>query len=196
MKKKKPKAKVRTKPKSKAKPRLKKKAKKPVRAKARPKASTKAKAAKTPTSLPAIELQTTGGATLRLSELTGKNVVLYFYPKDDTPGCTTEGCDIRDRYAQFQRSDTVVLGVSRDSVASHEKFKSKFGFPFELVSDPDEKLCRAFDVIRKKSLYGREYMGVDRSTFVFDKQGKLRKEYRAVKVDGHADELLNVLNQL
>jgi peroxiredoxin Q/BCP len=199
MAKKKSKAKPGARPKTKAKP---KKSAKPVRAKrrptakAKPKAAPKAAPAKTPASLPNMELQTTGGGSLKLSSLTGKNVVLYFYPKDDTPGCTTEGCDIRDRYAQFQRTDTVVLGVSRDSVASHEKFKSKFGFPFELVSDPEEKLCRAFDVMRKKSLYGREYIGVDRSSFVFDKQGKLRKEYRGVKVDGHADELLNVLNTL
>jgi peroxiredoxin Q/BCP len=208
MAKKKSKAKTKVKPKTKTKAKP-KKTRKPVRAKGKPKTRPKPKAkpkatkvtpaaapAKTPASLPDIELETTGGRRLNLSSLAGKNVVLYFYPKDDTPGCTTEGCDIRDRFAQFQRHDTVVLGVSRDSVASHEKFKSKFGFPFELVSDPDEKLCRRFDVIRKKSLYGREYMGVDRSTFVFDKQGKLRKEYRGVKVDGHADELLAVLNQL
>jgi len=146
--------------------------------------------------LPNIEVETTGGGRLRLSGLKGKNVVLYFYPKDDTPGCTTEGCDIRDRYPEFQRRDTVVLGVSRDGLESHEKFKAKFGFPFELVTDPNEKLCRSFDVIRKKSLYGKEYMGVDRSTFIFDKEGKLRKEFRGVQVTGHTDEILNELNKL
>ncbi|HKQ30856.1 MAG TPA: peroxiredoxin [Burkholderiales bacterium] len=145
--------------------------------------------------MPDIELQTTNGGRVRLSDLKGKNVILYFYPKDDTPGCTTEGCDIRDRYPRFQSSDAVVYGVSRDSIDSHERFKAKFGFPFELISDPDEKLCRTFGVIQKKSLYGKEYMGVDRSTFVYGKDGKLRKEFRSVKVDGHADELLNVLNQ-
>jgi peroxiredoxin Q/BCP len=162
---------------------------------ARRKAAKPATAARI-TQLPNLDVATTGGARLRLSDLKGKNVVLYFYPKDDTPGCTTEGCDIRDRYADFQRTDTVVLGVSRDSLASHEKFKSKFGFPFELVSDPDETLCRAFDVMRPKSLYGRQYIGVERSTFVFDKQGKLRKEFRGVKVAGHADELLQALNNV
>ena len=165
------------------------------RKKAKPKTTKpRTAAAGTVTRLPNLDVETTGGNRLRLSDLKGKNVVLYFYPKDDTPGCTTEGCDIRDRYADFQRADTVVLGVSRDSVASHEKFKAKFGFPFELVSDPDETLCRSFDVMRKKSLYGREYIGVERSTFVFDKQGKLRKEFRGVKVANHADELLQVLN--
>ena len=193
------KKKSKTKPKkkkTKARPRR----KPPVRAKAKKSKPKKAKsrtvAAAKLTALPNLEVDTTGGNRLRLSGLKGKNVVLYFYPKDDTPGCTAESCDIRDRYAQFQRNDTDVFGVSRDSVGSHEKFKSKFGFPFELISDPDETLCRTFDVMRKKSLYGREYIGVERSTFVFDKQGKLRQEYRGVKVDGHADELLSVLNQL
>ncbi len=150
----------------------------------------------TPQALPEIEIETTNGGRLRLSNLKGKNVVLYFYPKDDTPGCTNEGCEIRDRFPEFQRRDTVVLGVSRDSLGSHEKFKSKFGFPFELVADPDEKLCRTFGVIKKKSLYGKEYMGIDRSTFIFDKAGRLRKEFRGVQVAGHADEILNELNKL
>jgi peroxiredoxin Q/BCP len=203
------KSKPKTKPKKKAKAKAAaKKTKKPVRAKAKSKAKAKTKSsaktkspamtatpARAPQSLPDIDVQTTNGGRVRLSDLKGKNVVLYFYPKDDTPGCTTEGCDIRDRYAQFQRTDTVVYGVSRDALDSHEKFKAKFGFPFELISDPDETLCRAFGVVQKKSLYGREYMGVDRSTFVYGKDGKLRKEFRSVKVEGHADELLNVLNQ-
>jgi len=158
-----------------------------------PKTPAKAKSA---TQLPDLTLATTGGKSVRLSGLKGKNVVLYFYPKDDTPGCTTEGCDIRDHFADFGRRNTVVLGVSRDSVASHENFKAKFRFPFDLVSDPDEKLCRAFDVIRQKSLYGRTYMGVDRSTFIFDTTGKLRKEFRGVKVPGHIDEILDELDKL
>jgi len=212
MAKKKTKSKSKLKPKKKAKAKAApKKVKKTARAKpkaAKPKAKVKAKikakpkaaampavVANAPFMLPDMEVQTTNGGRVRLSDLKGKNVVLYFYPKDDTPGCTTEGCDIRDRYPQFQRTDTVVYGVSRDSVDSHEKFKAKFGFPFELISDPDEKLCRAFGVIQKKSLYGKEYMGVDRSTFVYGKDGRLRKEFRSVKVDGHADELLNVVNQ-
>jgi thioredoxin-dependent peroxiredoxin len=210
MAKKKAKSKSKTKPKKKTKVKaVAKKTKKPARTKAKPKAKAKTKSkakpkavvgtpasvTSAPQTLPNIEVQTTNGGRVRLSDLKGKNVVLYFYPKDDTPGCTTEGCDIRDRYAQFQQKDTVVYGVSRDGVDSHEKFKAKFGFPFELIADPDEKLCRSFGVIQKKSLYGKEYMGVDRSTFVYGKDGKLRKEFRSVKVEGHADELLNVLNQ-
>jgi len=151
---------------------------------------------KSATQLPDLTLTTTGGKTIRLSDLKGKNVVLYFYPKDDTPGCTTEGCDIRDHFADFARLNAIVLGISRDSVASHENFKAKFRFPFDLVSDPDEKLCRAFDVIRQKSLYGRTYMGVDRSTFIFDTTGKVRKEFRGVKVPGHIDEILHELSKL
>ena len=162
-------------------------------AKRAPKAPARSKSA---TQLPDLTLATTGGKTIRLSDLKGKNVVLYFYPKDDTPGCTTEGCDIRDHFTEFGQRNTVVLGVSRDSVASHENFKAKFNFPFDLVSDPEEKLCRAFDVIRQKSLYGRTYMGVDRSTFIFDTTGKLRKEFRGVKVPGHIDEILHELGKL
>jgi peroxiredoxin Q/BCP len=147
-------------------------------------------------SLPAVEVATTSGKTLRLAELRGKPVVIYFYPKDDTPGCTTEGCDIRDNWGAFTRLDAVVLGVSRDSLASHERFKAKFGFPFELVSDEDEKLCKLFDVIREKSLYGKKYMGVDRSTFVFDRGGALRREWRGVKVPGHVQEVLAEVQKL
>jgi len=200
-KKKKARAKAKTKPKTKAKAKTKPKAKAAKsKAASKPKKKTvkasKAGAAALTrlTALPDMAVETTNGGRMKLSELKGKNVVLYFYPKDDTPGCTTEGCDIRDRYSEFQRTDTVVLGVSRDRLDSHEEFKAKFGFPFELVSDPEEKLCRAFDVMRKKSLYGKEYIGVDRSTFVFDKSGKLRKEFRGVQVAGHAEELLKELN--
>ena len=134
--------------------------------------------------------QATGDQTIRLKELRGKNVVLYFYPKDNTPGCTTEGQDFRDLHAKFKRANAMILGVSRDSLASHEKFKAKQRFPFELLSDPDEKLCKQFDVIREKTLYGRKFMGVERSTFLIDEDGKLRAEWRKVKVKGHAAEVL------
>ena len=132
----------------------------------------------------------TGDKTIQLKALRGKKVVLYFYPKDATPGCTTEGQNFRDLHARFKRQNTVILGVSRDSIASHEKFKAKQGFPFDLLSDPDEKLCKQFDVIKEKSLYGRKFMGVERSTFLVDADGKLRQEWRKVKVKGHAEEVL------
>jgi len=147
-------------------------------------------------SLPSIEVETTSGGRLSLADLKGKNVVLYFYPKDDTPGCTTEGCDIRDHFAEFQKLNAVVYGVSRDHIDSHERFKAKFGFPFELISDPDERLCRAFGVTQQKSLYGRTYMGIDRSTFIFDRTGVLRQSFRGVKVPGHVDQLLDELRKL
>lgn len=147
-------------------------------------------------SLPTLTLPTTGGKSLRLSDLKGKRVVLYFYPKDDTPGCTLESCDIRDHHREFMRRNAVVLGVSRDGLVSHEKFKSKYDLPFELVSDTDEKLCRVFDVIREKSLYGKKYMGIERSTFVFDETGKLRQTFRGVKVPGHVQQLLDELDKL
>lgn len=146
--------------------------------------------------LPPLEVETTGGQRLRLSDLKGRNVVLYFYPKDDTPGCTTEGCEIRDHYDEFEQHEAVVYGVSRDPLASHERFKARYSFPFELIADPDEKLCRAFGVMREKSLYGRSYLGVERSTFVFDKAGLLRKEFRGVKVPGHVEQVLDELRRL
>lgn len=139
--------------------------------------------------------ESTGGE-VRLKDLRGKNVVLYFYPKDATPGCTQEGQDFRDLHAKFKRQQTVIFGVSRDSLASHEKFKAKQEFPFELISDVDEKLCRTFDVIQEKSMYGRTFMGVERSTFLVDKDGKLRREWRRVKVKGHADEVLEAAREL
>ena len=135
----------------------------------------------------------TGDRTVHLKALRGKKIVVYFYPKDSTPGCTTEGQDFRDLHAKFRRQNAVVFGVSRDSLASHEKFKAKQKFPFELISDPDEKLCRQFDVIKEKSLYGRKFMGVERSTFLIDEQGKLRREWRKVKVKGHAAEVLEAV---
>ena len=146
--------------------------------------------------VPDAELQITGGKTLRLHDLKGQYTVLYFYPRDNTPGCTLEGQDFRDQHAQFKKLKTVIYGVSRDSLASHEKFKARHKFPFELVSDPDEKLCRLFDVIREKSLYGKKYMGVDRSTFILDKDGVLRREFRGVKVKGHVDEVLGEIRLL
>ena len=138
----------------------------------------------------------TSGKTIRLKSLRGKKVVLYFYPKDSTPGCTSEGEDFRDLHDRFKRAGAVVLGASRDSLASHEKFREKLQLPFDLLSDPDENLCRQFDVIREKSLYGRKFMGVERSTFLIDEQGKLRREWRKVRVKGHATEVLDAVKEL
>ncbi|MEX0709155.1 MAG: peroxiredoxin [Woeseia sp.] len=143
--------------------------------------------------VPDFTCKATGDKTIRLKDLRGKKVVLYFYPKDNTPGCTTEGQDFRDLHAKFKRQNSVILGVSRDSVASHEKFKSRQEFPFDLLSDDDEKLCQAFDVIQEKTLYGRKFMGVVRSTFLIDENGKLRQEWRKVRVKGHANEVLEAV---
>ncbi|CAH0312901.1 peroxiredoxin [Pseudomonas brassicacearum] len=132
----------------------------------------------------------TSGQTVSLAALKGKQVVIYFYPKDSTPGCTTEGRGFRDQYAQFQAANTEVFGISRDSLKSHENFKCKQEFPFELISDKDEAVCQLFDVIKLKKLYGKEYLGVDRSTFLIDKNGVLRQEWRGVKVPGHVDAVL------
>ena len=125
-----------------------------------------------------------------------KNVVIYFYPKDSTPGCTTEGQEFRDNYKKFKKYNTEILGVSRESIKSHENFKSKQNFPFELLSDPDEKVCKAFGVMKLKSMYGREYMGVDRSTFLINAKGKVLKEWRSVKVKGHVQEVLDATKEL
>ncbi len=138
----------------------------------------------------------TRNKTIKLKELRGQNVVIYFYPKDNTPGCTTEGQDFRDLHAKFRRQDSVILGVSRDSIASHEKFRDKQKLPFDLISDPDEKLCKKFDVIKEKTLYGRKFMGVERSTFLIDATGKLRREWRKVKVKGHAADVLEAVKGL
>lgn len=132
----------------------------------------------------------TGDQTIQLKSLRGKKVVLYFYPKDSTPGCTTESQEFRDLHAKFKRQNAVILGASRDSLASHEKFRDKHKFKFDLLSDPDEKLCKQFDVIKEKNLYGRKFMGIERSTFLIDENGKLRQEWRKVKVKGHAAEVL------
>ena len=137
-----------------------------------------------------FQIPATSEKTVSLSQLKGKQVVIYFYPKDSTPGCTTEGQGFRDHYAEFQAANTEVFGVSRDSLKSHENFKAKQGFPFELLSDKDEALCQLFDVIKLKKLYGKEYLGVDRSTFLIDNDGVLRHEWRGVKVPGHVEAVL------
>ncbi len=145
---------------------------------------------------PAFENPATGDQTISLASLKGKNVVLYFYPKDSTPGCTTEGQNFRDSYEAFQDADTEILGVSRDSVRSHENFKAKQDFPFHLLSDKEETLCKAYDVIKEKNMYGRKSMGIERSTFVIDKQGNLAREWRKVRVKGHVDEVLEFVKSL
>ncbi|MBX8483695.1 peroxiredoxin [Pseudomonas cichorii] len=140
--------------------------------------------------VPDFQAPATSGQAISLAGLKGQQVVIYFYPKDNTPGCTTQGQNFRDSIAQFQAANTVVFGVSRDSLKAHENFKAKQEFPFELISDKDEALCQLFDVIKPKKLYGKEYLGVDRSTFLIDKAGVLRKEWRGVKVPGHVEEVL------
>ncbi|MBF8765928.1 peroxiredoxin [Pseudomonas putida] len=140
--------------------------------------------------VPDFTAQATSGQTVSLSALKGRQVVVYFYPKDSTPGCTTQGQGFRDQHGAFEAANTVVLGVSRDGMKSHENFKAKQGFPFELISDKDEALCQLFDVIKLKKLYGKEYLGVDRSTFLIDKEGVLRQAWRGVKVPGHVDAVL------
>ena len=137
-----------------------------------------------------FEAPATSGQTVSLASLKGKQVVIYFYPKDSTPGCTTEGQGFRDQLDAFKAANTEVFGVSRDSLKSHENFKAKQAFTFELISDKEEALCQLFDVIKLKKLYGKEYMGVDRSTFLIDKNGVLRQEWRGVKVPGHVDAVL------
>ena len=126
----------------------------------------------------------------------GKKLVIYFYPKDSTPGCTTQGQDFRDNFKIFKKFNTEILGVSRDSVKSHENFKLKQSFPFELLSAPDEKMCKAFDVMKMKSMYGKQYMGVDRSTFLIDEKGKIVKEWRSVKVKNHVEEVLSLVKKI
>jgi thioredoxin-dependent peroxiredoxin len=140
--------------------------------------------------VPAFSLPQSDGSVWKSSEALGGNLVLYFYPKDMTPGCTTEGQNFRDLHAAFKKAKTQVLGVSRDSCASHQKFRTKEKFPFELLSDADEKLCQLFDVIKEKNMYGKKVFGIERSTFLIDSKGVLAKEWRKVKVDGHAAEVL------
>lgn len=146
--------------------------------------------------VPNFKLTATGDKELTLKDLRGSNVVIYFYPKDNTSGCTTEGCDFKAHHLKFRRRNTIILGISRDSLASHERFKEKFNFPFDLLSDSDEKTCKLFDVIKEKNMYGRKVMGIERSTFLIDEQGKLRNEWRKVKVKGHVEEVLDAVKDL
>jgi thioredoxin-dependent peroxiredoxin len=136
------------------------------------------------------------GGDFKLSDQKGKSVVLYFYPKDNTPGCTTEGEQFRDAYARFRKAGAVVVGCSRDSLKSHENFKAKMAFPFELIADVDEKLCAQFDVIKMKNMYGKKVRGIVRSTFLIDGAGKLVNEWRGVKVPGHVEEVLAAVKAL
>ena len=145
--------------------------------------------------VPEFEAEATGGA-VSLSALKGRKVVLYFYPKDNTPGCTVEGQNFRDRHADFRAAGAEVFGISRDSLRSHEGFKSKMGFPFELISDPDEKLCAMFDVVKMKNMYGKQVRGIERSTFLIDAGGRVAREWRGVKVPGHVDEVLEAARAL
>lgn len=146
--------------------------------------------------VPAFSLPATGGKTLALKDFKGRRLVLYFYPKDSTPGCTSEGQDFRDHHAQFQKANCDVLGVSQDSLKRHENFKDKYEFPFELLSDEEGTLCRDFDVIKLKKMYGKEFEGIERSTFLIDENGKLVEEWRKVKVPGHVAEVLAAVKAL
>jgi peroxiredoxin Q/BCP len=144
---------------------------------------------------PAFSLEGTSGSW-SLEDAAGSCVVLYFYPRDNTPGCTQEGQSFAAAFAQFKKLKTLIVGISPDSVSSHEKFKSKMGFPFELLSDVDQAVCKRYDVIQEKSMYGKKYMGVERSTFLIDPQGVLRAEWRKVKVNGHAEAVLAAVKAL
>lgn len=141
-------------------------------------------------SVPEFTAALTSGKTFQLSDYAGRYLVLYFYPKDDTPGCTMEGSDFRHQYAAFQAANCEVVGISRDSLKSHENFKAKMQFPFELLADTDERVCIMFDVLKMKNMYGKQVRGVERSTFVIDRRGIVRGEWRGVKVPGHVDEVL------
>ena len=145
---------------------------------------------------PTFTAEATSEQTITLSDLAGKNVILYFYPKDSTSGCTLEGQNFRDNIKEFEKLNTVIFGVSRDSLKSHENFKSKECFPFDLLSDPEEELCKKFDVIKEKNMYGKKHMGIERSTFLIDEKGVLRQEWRKVKVPGHVNEVLEAVKAL
>lgn len=140
--------------------------------------------------IPEFSAEATSDTTVTNASLAGKNVVIYFYPKDSTPGCTTEGQEFRDNIEAFNDTNTIIIGASKCSMKKHENFKTKQSFPFELISDPEETFCKLFDVIKLKKLYGKEYIGIERSTFLFDTQGILKKEWRKVKVKGHVAEVL------
>lgn len=146
--------------------------------------------------VPAFKRLATGDQTISSRDLLGRAYVLYFYPRDNTPGCTTEGEQFRDNYAKFRRRKVTVLGVSRDNIRSHERFKAKFDFPFELLADEDEELCGLFDVMKQKNMYGKKVRGIERSTFLVDAKGKLRREWRKVKIDGHVEEVLEATKEL
>ena len=152
--------------------------------------------AKLGASAPDFDLATDGGGQAKLSDLKGRKVVLYFYPKDDTPGCTKEACGFRDALPDFSNLDAEIIGVSKDSVAKHDKFKAKYELPFTLASDEDGKVCEAYGTWVEKSMYGRKYMGIDRATFVIDETGTLRAEWRKVKVPGHVDEVLKIVKEM
>ena len=143
-----------------------------------------------------FSLPSTGGGTFRLSDQRGKKLVVYFYPKDNTPGCTVEGTDFRDRHKEFAKAGATVVGVSRDSLKSHEGFKAKMQFPFALLSDADEKACALFGVMKMKNMYGKKVRGIERSTFVLDDEGAIAREWRGVKVPGHVEEVLNFVKAL
>lgn len=143
-----------------------------------------------------FSLPATGGGTFTLSQALGKHVIIFFYPKDDTPGCTTEAVQFRDLYEQFQQANCMIVGISRDSMKSHENFKEKFTLPFELLSDTDETVCELFGVMKEKNMYGKQVRGIERSTFVIDKMGALRQEWRKLKADGHAQEVLDFITTL
>lgn len=146
--------------------------------------------------IPDFELPSTSGKTFKLSDFTGKKLIIYFYPKDNTPGCTNQGQGFRDNYAAFHACNTEIVGISRDSLKSHENFKAKFSFPFELLSDTEELACKLFDVIKMKKLYGKEVRGIERSTFVIDENGILIHEWRKVKVEGHVQQVLEFIQSL
>jgi thioredoxin-dependent peroxiredoxin len=146
--------------------------------------------------VPDFKLPSTGGGSVRLKDLRGKNVVLYFYPRDNTSGCTLEGQQFAELAARFAKAGTSVFGISRDTLASHEKFRDKMGFPFALLSDEDERVCKMFDVIREKNMYGRKLLGIERSSFLIDAEGVLRREWRRVKVPGHAQQVLEAAQAL
>ncbi len=143
-----------------------------------------------------IKLAATGDQVIQLSDFKGKKIVLYFYPKDSTSGCTLEGQDFRDNKRKFSARNTIILGVSRDGVKSHENFKNKQSFNFELLSDPDEKLCTQFDVIKEKNMYGKKFMGIVRSTFLIDEDGILIHEWRKVKIKGHIEDILEEIKKI
>ena len=145
---------------------------------------------------PSFNLPATGNQTIRLEDLAGKHVVLFFYPRDATPGCTTESQNFRDAIAEFDKANTLILGISQDSIASHEKFKTKQEMPFELLSDEDGTVCKDYDVIKLKKMYGKEFLGIERSTFLIDSTGILRKSWLKVKVPGHVDEVLSAAQAL